>query len=81
LEELTKLKGLLDAGVALHVEHSPSAIPARTTDGCAPTATTYAAIAARAPSSANSRETQSTQATARTLPATSATFWPETASR
>ena len=60
---------------------SAPATPARTTDGCQPTAMTYAPIAASAPTSAASREMPSSHAASRTPPATNATFCPETANR
>src|SRR5215211_5594345 len=55
--------------------------PARMTDGCAPTASTYVAMAPRAPTSPSQRGMPSSHASASAPPATSTTFCPETASR
>src|SRR5215211_6126870 len=55
-------------------EATAPAIAARTTDGCGPTATTYAAIAPRTPISAIQREIPISHASARTAPATKTTF-------
>ena len=57
------------------------AIAARITDGCGPTASTYAPIAASAPTWPHTRPMPSATASASTPPASSTTFWPETASR
>ena len=60
---------------------SPPAIPARITDGCGPTASTYAPMLASAPSSPTRRDTPSNQLSESAPAATRATFCPETASR
>src|SRR5438445_2774944 len=59
---------------------SAPAIPARTTDGCGPTASTYAPMLASAPSSPTRRDTPSNQLSESAPAATRATFCPETAS-
>ncbi len=56
-------------------------MPARITDGCGPTASTYAPIDPSAASSAPSRETPSRSASATVPPATMITLPPLTASR
>src|SRR5580765_6916877 len=62
-------------------ETSAPDTPARRTDGCAPTASTYAAIAVSAPICPSQRGMPSSHASASAPPATNTTFWPETASR
>src|SRR5947208_6068792 len=57
-------------------ETSAPAIPARITEGCGPTARTYAAIPASAQSSPIHRESPTSQARPTAPSATSATFWP-----
>jgi hypothetical protein len=60
---------------------SEPATLARTTDGCQPTASTYAAIARSTATSAASRGTPTIHAMPSSPPAMNATFWPLTARR
>ena len=61
---------------------SAPATPARTTDGCQPTASTYAAITPSVASSrSDSRKPEAASRARRCPPARNATFCPETASR